>query len=144
MVRRRAAVLALALLVLLPATAAAAAPQPAAKAAGNTLVVRIVAAKVELNADGTVSVPVRARCSAALDAFELDVSVLQAGTFGSVNLIGTEFPACTGQWQRTTLTVSAEAGTFGPGPATVSAFLGAFDPVAGSDLSAEDSVTVGL
>jgi hypothetical protein len=106
--------------------------------------VRIAAAQVEVNADGTVSVPLRVRCSPPLDAFELDVSVLQGSTFGSVNLIGTEFPVCNGRWQRTTLTVSPEAGAFGPGPATVGAFLGAFDPVAGSDVSAEDSVTITL
>jgi hypothetical protein len=139
MVRRIAGVLVLALLTLMPATEAVAAP-----AGGTTLDVRIGASKVHLNADGTVSVPLRARCSAPLDAFELDVSVTQGATFGAVNLIGTPFPVCNGHWQRTTLTVSAETGTFGPGPATVGVFLGAFDPVAGGDLEAEDSVTVGL
>ena len=141
MVRRSAVLLVLAVLALVPVTAPAAVAAPAAK---QTLVVRIVAAHVELNADGTVSVPLRARCSRPLDAFEVDVSVRQGSTFGSVSLIGAEFPACTGRWQRTTLTVPAEAGTFGPGPATVDAFLGAFDPVGGSDLAAEDTATVRL
>jgi hypothetical protein len=139
MVRRIAGLLVLAMLALVPATEAVAAP-----AGGTTLDVRIVAAQVELNADGTVSVPLRARCSTRLDAFEVDVSVTQGGTFGAVNLIGTPFPVCNGRWQRTTLTVSAEAGTFGPGPASVGVFLGAFDSVAGVDLAAEDTAAVRL
>ena len=146
MVRRGAVLLVLAVLALVPVTASAAvaAPQPAVRADATTLEVRIMAGQVELNADGTVSVPLRAKCSPRLDAFELDVSVGQGSTFGSVILIGTEFPACTGRWQRTTVTVSADAGTFGPGPANVSAFLGAYDPVADSDLAAENAVSVTL
>jgi hypothetical protein len=137
---------AVALLVLVPATSAAAAPVGAAKAgaAGNRFVVKVVTPKVDLNADGSVSVPLRVRCSPPLDAFELDVSVRQGTTFGSVSLLGTAFPACTGAWERTTVTVSAEAGTFAPGSATVDVFLGAFDPVAGGDVSAEASAAVTL
>ena len=138
MVRRIAVVFVLAVLALVPATEAAAAP------GGTTLDVRIGGSQVELNADGTVSVPLRARCSAGLDAFEVDVSVTQGGTLGAVSLIGTPYPVCNGHWQRTTLIVSAEAGTFGPGQATVGVFLGAYDTVAGSDLDAADTATVRL
>ena len=87
MVRRLAGLVSVALLVLVPATSASAAPEGTAKAggAGNQLVVKVLAAKVDLNADGTVSVPLRVRCSPPLDAFELDVSVRQGTTFGSVS-----------------------------------------------------------
>jgi hypothetical protein len=145
MVRRLSALIAGLLLVLVPATSAAAAPQGAAKTGGGTrLVVKVLAPKVQLNTDGTVSVPVKVRCSPPLDAFELDVSVRQSTAFGSTTLLGTPFPACTGAWERTTVTVSAETGTFAPGAATVDVFLGAFDPVSGSDVSAETSAGVTL
>ena len=141
--RSLAGLLIVASLVFVPAASAAAVPERQA-GAGNLLVAKIVAAQVELEANGTVSVPLRVRCDPSLDAFELDVSVNQGSTFGSVNLIGTPFPACTGRWERITLSVAAEARTFGPGPATVGVFLGAFDPATGRDTSVEDSATVTL
>ena len=139
MVRRIAVVFVLAVLVLVPATGAVAAPP-----GGTTLDVRIGASQVALNADGTVSVPLRARCSAPLDAFEVDVGVTQGGAFGAVSLIGTPYPVCNGHWQRTTLIVSPQAGAFGPGRASVEVFLGAYDPVDDSDLDAGDTATVRL
>jgi len=139
MVRRVAGVLVLAMLALVPATEAVAAP-----AGGTTLDVRIMASQVELNPDGTVSVPLRARCSTRLDAFEVDVSVAQGGTFGSEILIGTPYPVCDGRWQRTTVTVSADTGTFGAGQASIGVFLGAYDPIADADLEAVDTATVRL
>jgi hypothetical protein len=137
MTRILAGVFVVAALVVGPATSAAAAPE-------RVPVVHIVAGQVELEADGTVSVPLRVRCSPPLDAFELDVSVAQGTTFGSLSQIGTPFPACTGRWERITLSVAAETGTFSPGAATVAVFIGIFDPATGGDLSAEDSVSVTL
>ena len=145
MVRRILGLIAGALLVLVPATsAAAAAPAGAAKAAGQRLVVKVVVPKVHLTAGGAVSVPLKVRCSPPLDAFELDVSVRQGAAFGSVSLLGTPFPSCTGGWERTTVTVPADTGSFATGPATVDVFLGLFDPVSGSDVSAETSAGVTL
>ena len=50
---------------------------------------------------------------------------------------------CDGRWHRSTVRVSPDAGSFAAGPATVDAFLGAFDPVEG-DLEATDTATVTL
>jgi hypothetical protein len=137
MTRILAAVAVLAALVLGPATGAAAAP------AGTVLTVDIKAGQVRLLPDGSVSVPLRARCSPSLDAFELDLSVVQGSAGGENNTVGGAFPACTGRWQRTTLTVAPSTGTFTGGTATISVFLGAFDQTQG-DLEARDSATVRL
>jgi hypothetical protein len=140
MSRFLAGLFAVAALVLAPAAPAVAAPAVAADA----LVVQIRTGKVTLNADGTVSVPLRARCSPPLGAFEFGVGVRQGTTFGGVSLLGTNFPACTGRWQRTTLTVTAEAGAFARGRATVTAYVAAYDSVEDHDVFAEDSATVRL
>jgi hypothetical protein len=123
-------------LVLGPATSVAAAPEK--------VVVQIVAGQVSLEADGTVSVTLRVRCSPPLYAFELGVTVAQGTTFGSYSLVGIPFPVCTGRWERITISVAPDMGTFSPGPATAFVYLGVYDPDAGSDLSGEDSVNVRL
>ncbi len=123
-------------LVVVPAAPAAAAPP-----AGAT--VDIQASQVELLADGTVRVPIRVRCS-AVDAFEVGVGVTQGGTFGGVTVVGGAFPACTGKWQQTSFVVTAESGTFVPGPATVSAYVAAYDPAEDQDIFVEDSAQVRL
>ena len=130
--------LATAAVVLAPALPAAAAP-----AAGPVLKVEIKTTQVRLLADGSVRVPLRAKCASTLDAFEVDLSVTQGSVVGQNNTVGGAFPACTGKWQSTTLVVVADSGTFGPGRASIGVFLGAFDQEEG-DLSAEDSATVGL
>jgi hypothetical protein len=118
---------------------------PAAPAvAADALVVRIRASQITLNADGTVSVPLRVRCATELDAFEVGVSVRQGSTFGGFSVLGGEFPACTGKWQQTTLMVAAESGTFVSGTATVTAYVAAYDTVEDHDVFAEDSETVRL
>ena len=105
-------------LVVVPAAPAAAAPP-----AGAT--VDIQASQVELLADGTVRVPIRVRCS-AVDAFEVGVGVTRAApSAGSPSSAGV--PACTGKWQQTSFVVTAESGTFLPGPATVGAYVAAYD-----------------
>ena len=111
--------------------------------AADALVVQIKAGQVTLNADGTVSVPLRAKCSSSLDAFEVDLSVTQGTVSGQNNTVGGSFPACTGKWQSTTLIVAADYGAFTTGPATISVFLGAFDQMQG-DLEARDSAIVRL
>jgi hypothetical protein len=115
---------------------------PAATAA-NRLVVKISGGQVKLDANGSALVTLRARCQPPLDAFEVDVSVRQGATFGSVVLLGTEFPACDGRWHQITVSVAPDAGSFVSGVATVDASLSAFDPVEG-DLIVFDSVTVRL
>jgi hypothetical protein len=64
----------LAALVLAPAVGATAPP------AAPVLKVDIKAGQVRLLPDGSVPVPLRARCS--LDAFELDLSVVQGSAIG--------------------------------------------------------------
>jgi hypothetical protein len=137
MSRILAAVVVLAGLVLAPALPATAAP------AAPVLQIDIKAGQVRLLADGSVSVPLRARCSPSLDAFEVDLSVVQGPAIGENNTVGGAFPSCTGKWQLVTLTVVPFAGTFTSGTATISVFLGAFDQVEG-DLEARDSATVRL
>jgi hypothetical protein len=118
---------------------------PAAPAvAADALVVQIRASQVTLNADGTVSVALRVRCSPQLDAFEVGVGVRQDTTFGGVSVLGGAFPACTGKWQRTTLTVTAESGTFVSGTATVTAYVAAYDTVEDHDVFVEDTAIVRL
>jgi hypothetical protein len=128
------------LLVLVALLAVPAAPAVAADA----LVVQIRSGQVTLNPDGTVSVPLRVRCAPRLDAFEVGVGVRQGSAFGGTSMLGGAFPACTGKWQQTTMTVTAESGTFVSGPATVTAYVAAYDSVAGHDVDAEDTATVRL
>lgn len=145
MARRLVISLGLAALVIVSATSAIAAPQPvaAATSAGNRLVVDISRSQVQLAADGTVVVAVRARCQPPLGAFELIVSVRQGTTIGSVLLLGTGFPPCDGRWHRTTVAVAPDSGSFVAGSATVEAALSAFHPTEG-DLIVFDTVTVRL
>jgi hypothetical protein len=145
MMRRLTGSLLVVALIVVWTGAAVAAPQPVAEAASarNQLVVDISKGQVQLAANGTVLVPLRARCQPPLGAFELNVGVLQDGVFGSVFLLGTGFPPCDGRWHRLTVTVAPEAGSFVAGRATVDASLSAFDPVEG-DLIVFDTVTVRL
>jgi hypothetical protein len=145
MARRLVVSLVVAALIGVSATAATAAPQPvaAATSARNRLVVEISGGKVQLAADGTVVVPIRARCQPPLGAFELNVSVRQQTVFGSVFLLGTGFPPCDGRWHRTTVAVPPDAGSFVAGRATVDASLSAFHPTEG-DLIVFDTATVRL
>jgi hypothetical protein len=118
---------------------------PAAPAvAFDPLVVQIQASQVALNADGTVSVPVRVRCYPPLGAFEFGVGVRQGSTVGGVSTLSGPFPVCTGKWQRTTVTVAAETGTFVSGTATVTAYVAAYDSVEDHDVIVEDSASVRL
>lgn len=73
----------------------------------------------------------------------LNVGVRQDAVFGSVFLLGTDFPPCDGRWHRLTVAVAPEAGSFVPGVATVEASLSAFHPTEG-DLIVFDTVTVRL
>jgi hypothetical protein len=118
----------------------------AAQAAPNPLVVMISKGQTSLNSDGTVQVALRVRCQAPLQAFELDVSVLQGTTFGSVVIVEAGVVSCDGRWHRVSVQVPAQVGgtAFMSGTVTISVFLGAFDPVAGIDLEARDSISTSL
>jgi hypothetical protein len=122
-------------LVLVPALPATAAP---------AVTVDVRASHVTLNADGTVSVPLRVRCSPPLDAFEVGVGVRQGGIVGGAFVLGGTFPACTGKWQKATFTVTAESGAFVSGTATVSGYVALYDSVQDEDVFAEDSATARL
>jgi len=128
---------------LLVLTALAVAPAAPAVAA-DALTVQIRANQVTLNPDGTVTVPLRLRCSSPLYAFEAGVGVTQGGTFGGTSVVGGAFPACTGKWQQLSYTVTAEYGTFTSGTATVTAYVGLYDPVEDQDVFVEDTATVRL
>jgi hypothetical protein len=126
--------------IALIALAASAAP---ATAAPEPLVIQVMKGQTALTPDGTVLVPIRARCYPPLDAFEIDVSVEQGSSFGSTILGQPEAPLCDGRWHRMVVTVAAETGGFVVGTATVGSFIGAFDPNVG-DVDATDDVTVKL
>lgn len=126
--------------VALVALAASAAP---ATAAPKQLVIQVMKGQTALMPDGTVLVPFRARCYPPLDAFEIDVSVAQATSFGSTILGQSGAPPCDGRWHRTVVTVAPEVGAFVAGTATVGSFIGAFDPNVG-DVDATDDETVKL
>jgi hypothetical protein len=117
-------------------------PPPSA-AAPEPLVIQVMKGQTALMPDGTVFVPIRARCYPPLDAFEIDVSVNQGTSFGSTILGQAEAPPCDGRWHRIAVTVAAETGGFAAGPATIGSFIGAFDPRDG-DVDATDDVTVKL
>lgn len=119
------------------------APAAPAVAAGD-LVVQIRASQVALNPDGTVSVPLRVRCSPPTYPFEVGVGVVQGSTSGGAGGLGGPISSCTGKWQQTTLTVTAQSGTFVSGSATVTAYVAAYDPVEDHDVFIEDSATVRL
>ena len=67
---------------------------------------------MHLTPGGDVVVPLRARCDRHLDAFELDVAVVQTtpARGGATKTIGGPFPVCDGRWHRTAVTVSADVG----------------------------------
>ena len=126
--------------VALVAFAAGATP---ATAAPERLSIQVMKGQATLTPEGTVLVTIRARCHPSLDAFEVNVGVRQPPVFGSVFMLGTEFPPCDGRWHRLTVTVAPEAGEFVAGTATVGAFIAAFHPREG-DLDATDSESVRL
>jgi hypothetical protein len=126
--------------VALVAFAASATP---ATAAPQRLSIQVMKGQAALTPEGTVLVTIRARCHQSLDAFEVNVGVRQPPVFGSVLMLGTEFPPCDGRWHRTTVIVAPETGVFVAGTATVEAFIAAFHPREG-DLDATDAETVRL
>jgi hypothetical protein len=120
---------------------------PAASADTNperTLAVDVLERSVRLTAGGAVVVPLRARCAPHLDAFELDVGVVQGTRSGSTNTLGGAFPACDGQWHRTAVKVRADYGRFSKGWVRIGVYLGAYDTVEDHDTEATDTVRVWL
>jgi hypothetical protein len=136
-----------ALLAALMGTVVVLVAAPVASADTNeegTLAVDILQRQVRLDSGGVVVVPLRARCTPKLDAFELDVAVNQRSRFGSTISIDAGVPTCDGQWHRTTVRVRAEEGRFHAGWADVGVYLGAYDTVEDHDTDATDDVSVRL
>ena len=122
---------------VLPSGTAAAAETP------PTASVRIVHRPAELTADGGVKLALTAKCDTGLQAFELDVSVSQAQASGSLfRLAPPAVVVCDGFRHRQTVIVYPSTGTFATGVATVSVFIGFYDPQQDQDLAGEDSATV--
>jgi hypothetical protein len=133
---RRTFVLGALTAVLLIAPPSAAAPKP--------LVIQVMKGQTALTSDGTVLVPIRARCHPPIDPFEVDVGVEQPTASGGTVLFDVGFPPCDGRWHRTIVTVAPETGEFVAGRATVTAFIQAFDPVEDEDVEVGDTETVKL
>lgn len=105
--------------------------------------VDIAAEDLRLRIDGSVPVSVLAMCRPGQQAFELDVSVQQSSASGSASLLQPSLTPCDGSPHRLTIRVMPQTGTFAPGAASVSAFLGVFDPAEG-DLDLTDTATIQL
>ncbi|MFL6179663.1 MAG: hypothetical protein ACJ74E_07425 [Actinomycetes bacterium] len=122
---------------LLPTGAAAAVE------ATPTASVRITDRPAVLRPDGGVRLVIAARCDASLQAFELDVSVAQYQASGSLfRLAPPAVVMCDGLRHRQRVIVYPSTGAFSPGNATVSVFLGLYDPQADRDLGRDDTATV--
>lgn len=98
---------------------------------------------VRLRIDGIVPLTVFARCQPGQQAFELDVSLHQAGASGSTTLLGPGLIPCDAISHPVRVLVSPDTGTFVPGPIDVDAFLGVFDPIEG-DLGITGTQTLEL
>ena len=86
---------------------------------------------------------VRDRTSQMVQAMQ-SVGVRQGSTIGAAGGLSGPIPPCTGKWQRVSLTVTAQSGTFVSRPATVTAYVALYDPVEDHDVIVEDSETVRL
>ena len=120
-------------------------PGGVAAAVGTTPTasVRITDRPAVLRADGGVRVVIAARCDPSLQAFELDVSVAQYQASGSLSrLAPPAVVVCDGLRHRQRVVVYPSTGAFAPGNATVSVFLGLYDPQADRDLARDDTATV--
>ena len=108
-----------------------------------TASVRIVDRPAVLRADGGLRLAIAARCDPNLQAFELDVSVEQYQASGFLTKLAP--PAvvlCDGFRHRQRVIVYPFSGTFAPRNATVSVFVGFYDPQQDRDLAREDTATV--
>lgn len=96
------------------APAMAAAPASARPA----LEVRLSTQPVRLTPSGKVPLAFRVRCAPGVQAYELDASVQQATTYGSVTLAAPPFVAiCDGTWHRVVVKVAPSSGAFRVGKA---------------------------
>lgn len=141
--RRAVAVVPAVLAVLGPALVAGPVEASTARAPRSDAPAVEVVHRARLTDDGAVSVVLRGRCPAGLQAFELDVAVTQPQASGHV--FRSAPPAvlpCDGRPHRTRVVVGPDAGSFTPGRARVDVYVGLYDPVAGHDLEARDSRTV--
>lgn len=113
--------------------------------AWSPAVVRLRHRPAPLGSDGAVRIVLWSRCQPWFQAFELDLGVSQAGAGGSSTALGPEpVVRCDGAWHRTVKRVFPDAGSFTPGPADVSVFIGFYDPRTDHDLEATDTATVRL
>ena len=108
-----------------------------------TASVRIVDRPALLRADGGVRLAIAARCDPRLQAFELDVSVAQYQVSGFLfRLAPPAVVLCDGFRHRQRVVVYPSSGTFAPGRADVSVFVGFYDPQQDEDLAREDAATL--
>ena len=95
-----------------------------------------------LRSDGRVGISVRGNCDPGLQAFELDISLRQGDTFGSVPIVQVGVVPCDDQWHNVRVKVTPETGRFVHGSVHVDVFFGVFDPNQGPDLVDTASTTV--
>lgn len=117
----------------LPADAAATAP---------TLTVELKPDVAKFD-EGVVEVVAWTTCSPGLTAFELDLSVNQGSSSGTQSMLFAGVVPCDGVAHETRMRISAQIGTFEPGPATLSAYLAA-NQGGGGDIEATDEAEVAL
>ncbi len=91
--------------------------------------VRLGTQPVRLTGTGMVLLAVRVRCSPGVQAFELDASVSSGSAFGSVTrLAPPAIVPCDGRWNRATIKVAAESGTFTVGRAAYEVSVFGYSP----------------
>jgi len=104
---------------------------------------RIVDRPAVLRPDGGVRFTIAAKCDSRLQAFELDASVVQYQASGFLlRLAPPAVVLCDGLRHRQRVVVYPSTGTFAPGSATVSVFVGFYDPQEDRDLARRDTATL--
>ena len=116
-------------LVITPASASDSSTQSGATVDRAPIEVRLGTQPVRLTGIGMVPLAVRVRCSPGVQAFELDASVSSGSAFGSVTrLAPPAIVTCDGRWNRATIKVAAESGTFTVGRAAYEVSVFGYSP----------------
>lgn len=129
--------------LLLTAVSTSTAQAAAAQAAAPSAVV--LPTQVRLNADGSVDITMKVRCSRNWTAFEWSIDVRQGTTYGNdwagplAGLI-----TCNGKFQWVRTHVVGANGAYVRGPAAVQALVQLGDVAGGADSELEDRETIWL